>query len=329
MRSLSYSVLLADICDMMGWNPDELDARQFASIRGTVSRGLALIWDCYWWAGLCRCEKRTFAPAYSPSATYSAGDFVWLPGPARYFQALQSTTGNPPAVQSGQVWVTDLVNWADATEAPGASWWDATITYAVGDRVQWRETGLVYQAISAGSGNLPSGSAWAQIIPFDGFVNLLETGFTALGRVRAVYDRNPRLYAGASRLEWAMSDRGLEVFTNLSTVWVDGLMRPHVLTGSAYDPAAAYTAATDVSGATAIALAADTSGAGYAGVISLRARTEHTANQMAYLLFVATEGDGGGGWFRFVTSETDADDGVDVIKPDNIGSGDPGRWVRV
>jgi hypothetical protein len=50
---------------------------------------------------------------------------------------------------------------------------------------------------------------------------------------------------------------------------------------------------------------------------------------MAYLLFVATEGDGGGGWFRFVTSETDADDGVDVIKPDNIGSGDPGRWVRV
>jgi len=67
---------------------------------------------------------------------------------------------------------------------------------------------------------------------------------------------------------------------------------------------------------------------GIEGVTSLRAFGNHANNQMAYLLYVATDGDGGEGWFRFKSTDTTTDDGVDYIKPDDILSGDPGRWVR-
>ena len=330
MRATPYSAILGDVCDLMGWDADNLDARQFDAVRRAVSSALARIWDNYWWADLLDCKERTFALAYSSTATYAAGDFVWLAGPAKYYQSLQSTTGNAPSTLSGETWTTNSQYWAEATEEPGASWWDATISYVVGDRVMWRENGLVYQCIVAGAGNLPSGAEWGRVIPFDGYVDLLDPAFTALGRVRAVYDSNPNVNAGAARLPWSRSPRGVEVFTERSTVWVEGLVRPHVLTGSAYDSAAAYTAATDVSGATSTpATMTDTSGDGYPGIVSLRARTLHTANQMAYLFFVATEGDGGGGWFRFTVSSSAADDGVDVLKPDNVSVADPGRWVRV
>jgi hypothetical protein len=62
---------------------------------------------------------------------------------------------------------------------------------------------------------------------------------------------------------------------------------------------------------------------------SLRARTEHSSNQVALLMWLVTEGDGGYGNFRFNSSSSVADDGIDVIRPTDISSGDPGRWVRI
>jgi hypothetical protein len=203
----------------------------------------------------------------------------------------------------------------------------------VGDQVTYLEDNRVYQCIVAGTGSAPGGSNWGRIEPFDAYVDLLESGFTPLGRVRAVYDSNPRIYAGAARLEWANSQRGVEVYTNLQTVWVEGLLRPHKFTGAAYDSSAAYTATAteDLTGDTTTTedtLATDTSGEGYPGIASLRSRTSHTSNQLAYLLYVATQGDGGEGWFRFDASSTTADDGTDYLRPDNISSGNPGRWIR-
>ena len=333
MRTIAFSEILERVCDHLGWDPDNLDARQFSSIRRSVTASLGDIWNRFWWADLVRCEERTFRPPYSATVTYSAGDFVWMAGPRAYYQALQSTTGNAPATLSGTTWTLNSQYWAEATTAPSAAEYSSTTAYVVGDQVTYLEDNRVYQCIVAGTGNAPGGANWGRIEPFDGYVDLLETGFVPLGRVRAVYDVNPRIHAGAARLEWAKSQRGVEVYTELDTVWVEGLLRPHKFTGSAYDVTAVYTATSseDLTGDTTTTeetLGTDTSGQGYTGIASLRARTNHTANQLAYLLYVATDGDGGGGWFRFDASSTTADDGVDYLRPNDITSGNPGRWIR-
>ena len=334
MRTISFSEISAGVCGLMGWDPDNLDALQFAAIRRAVSQALGDIWDRYWWSDLLRVTERTFRPAYSATTSYGAGEFVWLAGPRAYYQALQATVGNAPATLSGSTWALNGQYWAEAQFKPAGATWSSTTAYAVGDLVTWLENNETYQCIVAGTGNLPSSSSWSRVVPFDAYVDLLEIGQTPIGRVRAVWDRNPRVYAGARRLEWAMSHRGVEVFTENPTVWVEGLLRPHWFTGSNYDSAAVYTATdtTDVSGDTTTpedALTTDTSGTGYAGIAALRARVTHSDNQLAYLLYVSAEADGGGGWFRFVAASTDADDGVDVLRPDDITSGNPGRWKRV
>lgn len=333
MRTIPYREILERVCDHMGWDPDNLDARQFASVRRAVTASLADIWNRYWWADLVRCEERTFRPPYSSLTTYAAGTFVWLAGPRAYYQALQTTTGNVPATLTDGVWVLNAQYWAVATPAPAAAAYSATASYAVGDLVTWDQDNRVYQCIQAGTGTLPSSAYWGRVEPFDAYVDLLEPGFVTLGRVRALYDCNPRINAGASRVEWANSHRGVEVYTTLPTVWVEGLMRPHRFTGDAWSSAAAYTATTgeDLSGlvTTTVVVSEDASGAGYPGIASLRARVIHLDNQLAYLLYVATEADGGGGWFRFVSASADGDDGVDVLRPDDIISSNPGRWKRV
>ena len=73
----------------------------------------------------------------------------------------------------------------------------------------------------------------------------------------------------------------------------------------------------------------DTSGVGYEGAAGLRARTVHANNQLAYIFWALSDGDGGAGFFRYVSANTDADDGINTIKPTDVSSGNPGRWKRV
>lgn len=73
----------------------------------------------------------------------------------------------------------------------------------------------------------------------------------------------------------------------------------------------------------------DTAGIGYI-LTTLRARTRHAAPQTAYVLGLSSAGDGGSGQFYFSSSSSAADDGgLSVIKPNDVETGDPGRWLRV
>lgn len=67
---------------------------------------------------------------------------------------------------------------------------------------------------------------------------------------------------------------------------------------------------------------------GYEGVSVLRAEIVHVDNKMAYLLYAVSEGDGGSGWFSYEEASSVADDSIDVLKPDDVDSGSPGRWIR-
>jgi hypothetical protein len=64
------------------------------------------------------------------------------------------------------------------------------------------------------------------------------------------------------------------------------------------------------------------------GVSALRGITGYENNQIQYLEYLTAANDGMGGHFVFDVNMTTADDGIDVVKPNDIDSAAPGRWKR-
>lgn len=61
----------------------------------------------------------------------------------------------------------------------------------------------------------------------------------------------------------------------------------------------------------------------------LRARTFHEERATVRMAYYSTFGDGGAGNFTFYESSTATDDsGLSCVKPTDIDSEDPGRWLR-
>ena len=66
----------------------------------------------------------------------------------------------------------------------------------------------------------------------------------------------------------------------------------------------------------------------HANLAALKAATVPTGAFMVYLLDVGTQDAPPGGWFRWSSSSTATDDGVDVILPNDRSSGTAGRYLR-
>ena len=72
----------------------------------------------------------------------------------------------------------------------------------------------------------------------------------------------------------------------------------------------------------------DTADIAIQGYTELRTLVGYVDNQIEYLEFGNVLGDALGGTFIFDASSSALDDGVDYIKPNNLISIQPGRWVR-
>lgn len=73
-------------------------------------------------------------------------------------------------------------------------------------------------------------------------------------------------------------------------------------------------------------------GAGYAGAAALRLETTHVGGarpSIAYLVYAAVLGDGGQGEFWWDSSETGADDGINLIRAVDVPFPSPGAWRRL
>lgn len=68
---------------------------------------------------------------------------------------------------------------------------------------------------------------------------------------------------------------------------------------------------------------------GITGWTSLRARTQHSDNEVVMLLYHSAVDDGQGGEFEFRAASLAVDDNLDICKPNDIASGSPGRWHRL
>lgn len=334
MRTVAYSKIERRVAQLLGWDPSNLDSDDWANIRDSISDSLEEIWRFAHWADLQVTERRRYANPYDSGTTYAAGDFVYHIGSDDYYQALQSTTGNAPATQSGGTWTLDSANWAYARNSYDAGEYDATVTYAAGDQVKYSETGEVYQAIQGTTGNLPTDATyWGQLVIFEATIPFVQAGFLAIGDPILLHESNPKIDFGSPEVPFDTTSEGIQprTWNAVTQPWLTYMRRPHRFTGDVWDATVAYTAVSDEDASTSTPATSSISGTGvtigYPGASALRAVTGYVTNQMAYLLYISTEGDGGEGNFRFNPDETAADDGVDVLQPTNLTVG-PGRWVR-
>ena len=336
MRAVEYSVIERNVALRLGWDPDELDATEFGAIRDAVSQALEEIWRYGFWADLMRVERRRYRPAYAAATAYTAGTIVYHIGSDAYYIALKATTGNAPATKSAGVWTTNAAYWYAAAREYAGEEYDAATAYVAGDVVEYDETGLSYACHTSTTGNLPTDTTkWGVLTEFVPYVSWTQSGELPIGDVEGLYYSDLTRFRGAKPATWDRTRNGVEPrdYPYPTQPWVHFRARPHRFFGEAYDADLAYTVIDSEDSSTADSAASGGGGTavleGYAGIAALRARTDHTSNQLAYLLYVTAEGDGGQGWFRFNTASTTADDGLNTLKPDDITGGNAGRWERV
>lgn len=331
MKAIPYSEILAMVCDALGWDPDNLDAHEFAQSKRAISAALREVYDYCFWPDLTRTEQWTFHPEYDDTEAVTAGEIRYYPPTDAYYTALRSTTGNEPATRSGDEWETNEAYWSLCQRTLTADDHDTTEAYARGDVVYDPITYAFYQCHTASAAGIAASntSYWGVIEPLDPVIPWTRTGSNPIGRVEGVYRQDPRIHRGAEELPWDETNAGVQVREcDENNPWIRFQLRPPRLTGTTYDPALAYTAVSDEDAVTTEVIDPVQGTFAIQGRAALRALTAHLDDEMQYLAFLVTAGDGSGGTFIFDASSTSADDGSDIIKPDDITHPNPGRWVR-
>lgn len=338
MRLVPYSEILAHVSDLMGWETGtngqaNLDTTQWHTAKRCISRALGVVWRDSFWPSLTRTELRRFQPEYDATEAVTAGLFRFFPPTGEYYQALRAFTGQAPAteVTPGE-WETNLAYWADAARSLTADNYDATKTYAQGDVVYDPTTYAYYQVHTAG----PAGTAvtdtavWGAVTELDPVVPWTADGLLPMESIAGVWDENPKASRWPTPVPWEESTNGVQIRDEtLNEVWITYRLRCPRFVGDIWDATATYTAVSDEGSGPATVTPVSTARCmGIAGRTALRSRLSHVDMEVVDLLFLVVAGDSNGGKFYFDADDTTADDGVDTIKPDDIGVGDPGRWKR-
>jgi hypothetical protein len=178
MPNVNASVIIEDAERMLSWDITQLEDRQEAMARQAFSLALQEVWEGWWWNDLMVSEALPGAAMYDAGTTYAADSFVYYPASRKFYQAMQGTTGNAPAVwdAASNGYVTNYAYWALAQAAPMAADYDSTASYSIGDQVRSLVDGKIYQCISFWGTNLiPFGSNYNPIgIPANSYLIALD-----------------------------------------------------------------------------------------------------------------------------------------------------------
>lgn len=149
MQTVNASVILDDAYRLIGWDAAQLETRQKQEARQAMSMALQEIFESWWWQELMLAAQFSGATTYTAAATFAAGTFCYFPATQKFYQALQTTTGNAPATLASGSYTVNFAFWAVATAVPSAGDVDLTAAYALGDQVRDPDDGLFYQCIDA------------------------------------------------------------------------------------------------------------------------------------------------------------------------------------
>jgi len=248
MRAIAFSEIINGVADAMGWDPDNLDAREWHAIKRAASRAIGEIWQSAEFPDIRENELRRFTPDYVSSEDVSAGEVRYFPPTGAYYQALRDTTGNDPAELTGNDWDTNLDYWAEAVRNLEADVWDSSEQYEQGDVVRYGSEFLFYQVHTEPPiGTLPTDTDyWGEVTELDPVIEWTSAGQMAIGRVLGVYDRNPDRDRGARSVDWTESVSGIQITdASINEAWVVYLRRPPRFVGDFWDSTVGYSAATD------------------------------------------------------------------------------------
>jgi hypothetical protein len=237
MISVSGQQLIEDVCGQMGWDPNDLDVRQWADMRAAIARSLKQWWEAYWWPDLMETRRLTFHPTWV-AGTYVGGDKVWYAPAQGYYMAVTSTSDNPADYTGGE-WVADAA-WIKLEESYEAEELDESLSYAEGELAA--RGGSVWYSKGAAPGQWPG--AWIELPPLDPLIPTVEDGRPPLGRVRTVSECDPRRYDDPGKYEFKPAAGGVRVSgCETNAPWVEYRLVAPQITGSHFDATATYAAA--------------------------------------------------------------------------------------
>lgn len=213
-QTVNYDFLLRGVCDLIGTTKDKLQTQDAQTIKRAVSDGIEAAWRYARWPELSRTQRRAFRPTYSAATTYQVGtEVLWLQE-QQYYHAVRSGgfSGTDPTDANG---VLNATHWAVSQAEYSASNYDNTKAYAVGDIVYYPNTDTHYQAIAAGTGNLPTDTSfWGPLVIFSKHIAFDQTGETEWepDDFFGVFDKDPKVYLSARLLQHSLSNNGVQLF---------------------------------------------------------------------------------------------------------------------
>tara|TARA_Y100000593_G_scaffold88607_1_gene171270 strand:+ start:3491 stop:4489 length:999 start_codon:yes stop_codon:yes gene_type:complete len=242
MRKLTFSRVLHGVAHLAGLDRDNLSTNEFARIRDLADGRLAVAWETGYWPDIVLAEKRRFRPLWDSSATYTAGTEVYYAVEDKYYFATASAnTDNAP---TGKAW------WGESSESPSGDKWVSGTAYGVGDTVHYKVDDKFYWCYVAhtasGSVTPTDTSKWAELVPFDRYIGLEQTGETKIGEVLGVTQKDPDNFTTNKRYSFTLSPSGIQVLDNVGTVWVRFRKRRPDLKGDAWSSTTTYAAGDQV-----------------------------------------------------------------------------------
>jgi len=252
-RPVPASVILDDAYRLIGWDTEQLDAREKGDARMALSQALQELWERWWWQELMVCERRTFAETLGyAEITSVTGDFeagytcYWEQTDSYYFVAWDNPGLNPTdtAGELQSLWVDLDFNRAEYDR------WEPTVTYerGVNDRVRWGGYDWALRSTATSTGDVPDYDAaiWWRLpstypaLPYTQFDGTVVGPF---GPIRAVSKHDPRGTANPELYELDVTADGTRVVgLTEGKPWVWSRRVTPVLTGDDFDAAESYEA---------------------------------------------------------------------------------------
>jgi hypothetical protein len=238
MRTVDFSRILSSTWGLLDGGTRAPADEDFQNVRDAVHRNLYEGWRHARWPQLALYERRYFRDVWASGTAYSALDQVYYPAARKYYQALQSSTGEAPADASE---VENSEYWAELKTGYTGNNYAVATTYAAGTIVYYATTNEYYQCHSATTGNDPTNTSyWGLLVDFIRSISFSQTGQTVIGDVHDITDCDPRVHTDVKRLAKRMVPDAVVVLDEVVQCWVKFQAAAPELFGDVYDATVAY-----------------------------------------------------------------------------------------
>lgn len=248
MRTVTLKSVLEGACEVAGLEWQDLDEDLRESVLRKVQRRTKKAWAWDRWPELCPVERRLYRPEYDLAEDYaaptltSATEVFYTPA-QKYYQALQASTGQVPAILSGTDYVVNDTYWAESSAVPEGDDWVTLTVYAVGDTVRNPADGRYYACHTAHTaGATFDATKFGVLTPFAAYVGLDQPGLTPIGEVISISSNDPDVQtANPGIIPHRLSARGIVPLGCVPVaVFVKFRLRVPLYTVEEWDGAGAY-----------------------------------------------------------------------------------------